>query len=259
MNFNVKHFVKRIPGATHTYEFFRHFYYVVALALWSRFFHLVKPRFKSKGKAPRNLLIAVTVSTNYSDLLKICLRANRGWFDKWIVVTAEADVKTREVLAAHPEVTVLLWDPNHRGAAFDKGSGVRLGQEHAYQHYPNSWYLVIDSDIVLEGNPGTLRELLPNLPARSIYGIQRWDYASMRDLRKKINESRYGEEVPGLGYFQLYSIPYFYNRSKDASVCDEQFLAIFRKSQFLPTISCSHLGQESHWRGRQEGSRDFIE
>jgi hypothetical protein len=173
-------------------------------------------------------------------------------------VTDEADEKSLEVLAAHPDVVVLFWDPTKNGATFDKGSAVRMGQEYAYDYYPNSWYVVIDSDIVLDGNPGTLRELLPSLSARTLYGIERLDYASMSDLKEKTNGYPYKKQTPGLGYFQLYSIPHLYTRSKDASLCDERFLGLFRDSSFLQTITCSHLGQESHWRGRPEGSQDFI-
>ncbi len=259
MNFNLKHFVKRIPGATHTYEIFLHFYHVGVRTAYYRFLHLVRPRFKSKGTGPGTQVIAVTVSTNYSDLLKICVSANRGWFDKWIVVTSEADTKSREVLSAYPEVIVLFWNPTKYGARFDKGSGVRLGQEYAYAHYPNSWYVLLDSDIVLEGEPQSLRGMLQNLSPRFLYGISRWDYASMSDLRAKINGSPYGELETGLGFFQLYAVPFLYTRSKDASLSDMQFRALFQKKILLKTPYCSHMGQVSHWGGRHEGSRDFME
>jgi len=258
LKFNVKKIIKSVPGANQVFEVLQHFFVVGIRVPWHRLKHLVRPSFRPQKNRPNDFLVAVTVSTNYSDLLKICLGANKDCFDKWIVVTAENDTKTLEVLAAFPQVAVMFWDPKRNGAVFDKGSGVRLGQKYAYKHFPNSWYVVIDSDIVLEGKPGALQELLPTLSPKSLYGIERWDYASMFDLKRKVNGLRYQGSEKLLGYFQLYAIPYFYSRSRDASLCDLRFLALFRKKVVLESISGSHLGQESHWQGRREGSEDFI-
>ena len=240
------------------YEAIRNFFTITYRVPWVRLLHFVRPPFSSWRASPGDFLVAVTVSTNYSDLLKICLAANKAWFGKWIVVTDKSDTKTLAVLSAHPDVVVLFWDPKRNRAVFDKGSGLRLGQKYAYKHFPKSWYVVIDSDIVLEGEPRDLKKLLSELSTRSLHGIERWDYASMDDLRKKANGYKYRVREQLLGYFQLYAIPYLYYRSKDASLCDQRFRALFKKKRVLENISCSHLGQESHWGGRPQGSRDFI-
>ena len=259
-----KESVKRIPGAVtlYLYEGLARFWFQIQVCKgvpWQWMRHLVKPIFRLGKKQPNNFIVAVTVSTNYSDLLRICLDSNKGWFGKWIVVTDASDKKTRETLAAYPEIVVLFWNPRKNGAIFDKGSAVRLGQEYAYLNYPNSWYLIIDSDIVLEGEPAALLSLMPKLKPTTLYGAERWDFASLHELRQKTRSVRYGAPIPLHGYFQLYAIPYFYARSKDASLCDIRFSALFQKTVILDTIFCFHLGNESHWRGREENSQDFIQ
>lgn len=262
MKSNLREMVKRIPGAIQSYELLAQFWLRIKLwkrapAEWLR--HLVFPIFRLSGRQPKNFLVAVTVSTNYSDLLRICIDSNKSLFGKWIVVTDSSDSRTRQLLAAHPEIVVLFWDPKKNGAIFDKGSAVRLGQEHAYLHYPNSWYLIIDSDIVLAAPVGAFRNLLPQLKPTTLYGAERWDLASLDELLEKRKSVLYGAPKPLHGYFQLYAVPYLYSRSRDASLCDVQFSSLFPKTRILETVSCWHLGQESHWLGREEDSQDFIQ
>jgi hypothetical protein len=249
----VRDIVRKIPGTVTIYDVsWKSFFTIKILVsvVLSKFGILMDRPFRYQNVRPNAKLIAITVSTNYYDLLQICLEANLSWFDKWIVITQESDTKTREVLTKYPEVTVLFWDPKKSGAVFDKGSGVRLGQRYAYEKYPNSWYLLIDSDIVLEGDPLTLVNSLDHFSPEGLFGVQRWDYDSVDHLKSKTNGKKYVDSESFHGYFQLYAIPYFYNRSKDAGVCDLKFRALFRKRLMLTSPIGSHLGQESHWRGR---------
>ncbi len=202
--------------------------------------------------------MAITVSTSYSDLLEICIKANQGWFDKWIVITQQFDFSTREVLEKHPNVDVLYWNPYKHGASFDKGTAVRTGQKFAYQRYPGAWYLLLDSDIVLEGHPELLRDLLPGLSPAALYGAERWDYSSLADFEAKSRGERYLQSNELHGYFQLYAKPFLYTRSLDASVCDLKFRALFRNREVLYRLSCSHLGKESNWQGRPSNPNDFL-
>jgi hypothetical protein len=219
----------------------------------------VKPLFRFKGIVPKNYLVAITVSTNYADLLKICLDENQGWFDHWIFITQESDKESRELLRNIPNSTVLFWNPKRGGASFDKGAAVRLGQKHAYRNFPNSWYVVIDSDIVLEGNSRSFQQQLLELSPGALHGIERQDYASLSDLRAKVNTMKYQGWGPVLGYFQLYATPHLYRSSKDASRCDLQFNRLFRENYILRGTSCAHLGQKSHWKGRNSHSGDFLQ
>ncbi len=218
----------------------------------------MNPPYRYRKATPKASLVAITVSTNYSDLLEICLESNYHWFDKWIVITQESDARTRDVLSKYPEVTVLFWDPRKAGAVFDKGSGVQIGQRYAYEMFPNSWYLLIDSDIVLEGDRLRFVNSLNQRSPQGLFGIHRWDYESIEDLKAKTNSKKYIDSQEFHGYFQLYATPYLYTRSKDAGVCDLKFRALFRDRSLLASPQASHMGQESHWRGRPSSPDDFI-
>jgi len=258
---NARDLVKKIPGAKFVFEILSKWILTLRIfagVLFSNIVLYAKPPFRFRGVRPKDFLVAITVSTNYADLLKICLEANYNWFDNWIVVTQESDTQTRNALAAYPHITVLFWDPKNAGAVFDKGSGVRLGQKHAYKMHPNSWYLLIDSDIVLDGKPLALVNELKSCSSKGLFGIERWDYSTLDDLKSKTNGARYMGSRDFHGYFQLYAKPYLYTRSKDASMCDMKFRGLFRKRVLLTSPRASHLGQESHWRGRKPGSEDFT-
>lgn len=257
----IKNAIKAIPGAVKVYESvlgYRLSVRVTFLAMRTLRVH-IKPHFRFKGMNPKDTLVAITVSTNYSDLLRICLDANQTCFDHWIFITQETDKRTRDLLANAPNATVLFWNPNKGGAIFDKGTALRNGQIHAYKKFPNSWYVVIDSDIVLEGDLEKFRQELTKLDPSGIYGIERKGYANLEDLKAKANYRNYKGNEPLHGYFQLYSTPHLYRGSKDASVTDLEFLNLFRKKHVLQNPSCAHLGQVSHWKGRDVNSGDFLQ
>jgi hypothetical protein len=97
-------------------------------------------------------MAAITVSTNYSDILPYTLEANRKFLKNWIFVTDVNDTKTIEILKKEPTVTILYWDFQNGGRSFDKGGAVRHAQKYLYSNFPNDWYLIIDSDICLSPN-----------------------------------------------------------------------------------------------------------
>ncbi len=257
----VRNIIKKIPGSIYVFERLSSWVFalrLVSYVLYSKTILLLDPPFKSRKTRPSAVLVAITVSTNYSDLLEVCLEANANSIDKWIVITQESDIRTKQVLRKFPEVQVLFWDPNLNGADFDKGSAVRLGQKLAYRMYPNSWYLLLDSDLVLEDTSMPLVDSLNALSPKTLYGIQRQDYSSFKDFKSKKNSKSYIGSREFHGYFQLYSTPYLYQRSKDASLCDLKFRALFRDRALLASPVGHHLGQESHWRGRPLEPKDFV-
>jgi len=231
---------------------------IVSGVPWQRFKGRVKSFWNPESNRQKNFLVAITVSTNYSDLLQICLKANQSWFDQWIIVTQQSDHGTRNLLEKHPNLHVLFWDPKKNGSTFDKGTGVRTGQRFAYKRYPGSWYLLIDSDIVLEGELNGIRTSLSALSPSAVYGAERWDYGSFSDFEAKINGDKYSESSQIHGYFQLYAKPFLYTRSIDASLCDLKFRALFRIRGVLAGITCSHLGKGSNWQGRPGTPKDFV-
>jgi len=204
-------------------------------------------------------MIAITVSTNYHDLLPIVYHHNKDFFKHWVFVTDKNDQETINFLSTKPNVTILFWDfQNHRNI-FDKGGAIRYAQTYAYQKYPDDWYLLIDSDICLPIQFSRfVASTLPTYNVNHIYGLnERLDFASLEDLKNNINYKKYEHENNVLGYFQLYKDKFFYNTSIDASRCDDDFIRNFPSSILIKGMPCAHLGNKSNWSGKRELGSDF--
>jgi hypothetical protein len=204
-------------------------------------------------------MIAITVSTNYHDLLPIVYHHNKDYFKHWVFVTDRGDAETINFLSTKPNVTILFWDfQNHRNI-FDKGGAIRYAQTFAYEKYPDDWYLIIDSDICLPREFSHFTAVfLPTYDVNLIYGLdERLDFESLEDFHNYTNYKKYehGERVDG--YFQLYKDKFFYNTSRDASNCDNEFAKRFPGRNLILGIPCVHLGNKSHWNGKRELGSDF--
>lgn len=201
------------------------------------------------GRVPK--LIALTVSTNYSDLLALTMKENAGHFDHWVVVTQENDLATRALLAHQPNMTVLFWDPFVDGRAFDKGSALRLAQEWAYDNYPQCWYLILDSDIALPQSFSEVRARLGELPRWRVFGALRIDYSRYSDFVAQTGGIPYKVSNEIVGYFQLYSLPLKTEPSHDASWLDIDFRDLFFTSELIDNFALSHFGLKTkNWQGR---------
>jgi hypothetical protein len=206
-------------------------------------------------------MIAITVSTNYSDLLPFILNANSEFFKKWIFVTSPNDQATIDILSKNPNVIILFWDFQNSGYKFDKGGAVKLAQEYTYEHFPDEWYLLLDSDICL---PFYFAFLINNLnelgsvDQEAVYGCAvRREYSKSSDYKKSVNYKETREPWV-IGFFQLYRKKVFYSPSNDASQCDLDFLKHFSKHFFINDFVCNHLGSPyTNWQGREINS-DFI-
>jgi|LakMenEpi03Aug12_release.lakeMendotaPanAssembly.Ray.scaffolds.fasta_scaffold06238_23 hypothetical protein len=206
-------------------------------------------------------IIAITVSTNYSDLLCYVLNNNYKYFKHWIFITDENDKDTIELINQCGNTTVLFFNFRDGGRSFNKGGAMRKGQEHAYQNFPNDWYLNIDSDICLENN---FKEYIDNhegsLLKDCIYGtIKRNDYLSIKDYNNRENYYPYPLHNQPLGFFQLYKEKVYYTDSQNCGACDIEFLGHFYRRQLLDGVTCNHLGNSGrHWQGRINKADDFI-
>lgn len=201
-------------------------------------------------------MIAITVSTNYSDILPLVLK-NKRYFKHWIFVTSKSDSATQDILKELKDVTVLFYDFNLMGRRFDKGGAVRMAQHYAYQMFPQDWYLLIDSDIIL-GSNFTRVIKLDELDENTIYGAaSRVNFKSLEDLTRVKNGFKHDIEGNQIwGFFQLYRRKIGYQPSDDASGCDIVFASQFLTRQQLP-VQCFHLGEEGvNWQGRTLGA-DF--
>lgn len=117
---------------------------------------------------------AVTCCVGYGDFLAETVKQNVGLIDRWIIVTSEADEKTRGVCHAH-DLEVLVSEDHARDGG-DRGEGAfnkgRMVQRALQMVSQDAWRLHLDADIVL---PVQFRRLLEgaHLDKRKLYGCDR--------------------------------------------------------------------------------------
>ena len=203
-------------------------------------------------------MIGITVSTNYSDILPFVLEANLPWLNHWVIVTDHNDHATQELLSKYPKVTVVFHDFENNGKKFDKGGGMTVAQQYAYTHYPDEWYLILDSDIVL---PKDMKLDVSQLDPHKVYGtVGRICYRTASGYRNGVD---YGmsDNQRILGFFQLYKKHAYYRESNCAGYCDDHFIDDhWHKDDkvLIDTILVGHLGHNYQgWEGRKLGS-DFL-
>jgi hypothetical protein len=255
----LKSFVKKIPLAIWVFENQMRWKFL-AKGWIRRLGFLLMGRNRYSKQHPMSKIVALTVSTNYSDLLEICISFNKNRFDQWVIVTDKSDLATLKVLETHPDILTIYWDPYKNGAVFDKGSAIRAAQKLAYSKFPGHWYLIMDSDIILPDEFDSVRANLAGLNSSAIYGANRIDYGTEIDLLNRTNGVAYEHSSNGdwvLGFFQLFRTPLLYRPSKDASYCDIEFQYLFKERKTIQGLVCSHLGLQSHWGGRGPNSSDF--
>ena len=94
-------------------------------------------------------IVAITTSVNYYDILPYIIDANKNYFDAWYIIISEDDDKTKKIIEAHDTIIPIYYNFEISKNRFNKGRGIKIAQEKAYMEYPNSWYLLLDSDISL--------------------------------------------------------------------------------------------------------------
>jgi hypothetical protein len=206
-------------------------------------------------------LIAITVSTNYSDLLPYIIESNIKYFDKWIFITSKNDIDTISQLSNKDKIQILTYDFQNSDKIFDKGGAILNAQDYVYEKYPDDWYLLIDSDICLSDNfLDFLAEINNSVEEDTLYGAsRRLNFGSLQDFKNIQNHTDYTQSASSMidGYFQLYKSKFYYSKSMDASECDWTFNYSFKYKKHLNSFTCHHLGKNGNWKGRIVGS-DFI-
>jgi hypothetical protein len=211
-------------------------------------------------------MIAITISVNYAKILEKIISQNVKFFDHWIIVTSESDTETINVIKKEnsSKIIVLFFDFK-KSAVFNKGGGVKLGQEYAKKLVENSVdkrILILDSDIYL---PDNFPELVPEkVDINQLFGVeQRYDYYSMKNFIENKPDDEYitkHKKRNWCGFFQLYNIEsdYFYEDSLSCSSCDDKFSAKFIHANIIKDLKVHHFGVErKHWTGRRN-YEDFI-
>lgn len=163
-------------------------------------------------------LIGICVSYDYYDTLQFMLPVNYAHFEKMYIITQKNDTKTIQLCSKFKNVIVLYYNFKNNNKTFDKFGGLNYAQEIVYKKHPDSWYLNIDSDIIL---PNNFIDILikQNLNPECIYGIIRNNLFKTSELldKKQIvnnieninfenNHILYWKEHPPtiIGFFQLY-------------------------------------------------------
>jgi hypothetical protein len=234
-------------------------------------------------------LEAITVCVGYSDFLEEIIPFNIPHFDRWVIVTSDDDISTRELCRKHNLEVLISRDHKLDGASFNKG---RLIERALLQTSNNSWRLHIDGDVAL---PSRFRLQLEsaNLDPSFIYGIDRvmvrnyseWQkvksmgfLSQQADYHCRVNTppgfqigTRWAHPVFGyvpIGFFQLFHAsqdewrgvrvkPYSLSHG-DACRSDVQFGMKWDRNHraLLPEIIAVHLESEkcdkgANWNGRR--------
>ena len=223
-------------------------------------------------------LVALCVSYNYFDVLQFMLPVNHKYFQQIYLITGKDDKDTIDFCKTFSNVTVLFYDFKNNKKVFDKNGAIYYGQTIMYQNYPESWYLILDSDIILPRNFLTyLRNI--QLNEYCIYGAQRnitkkaSDVLKVQRNRLALHECidkdfnnlfKMGKWHPPtiIGWFQLYKkqVYYTFKDLPNAAVGDYLFchknFSLFCQ---LKHLVCLHLGpSERNWDGKVESFDNDI-
>lgn len=210
-------------------------------------------------------LIGICVSYNYFDTLQFMLPVNHLHFEKIYVVTQEDDTQTVEFCKSFENVIVLFYHFKNNGKKFDKFGALNYAQSLAYQKYPDSWYLLIDSDILLPNNFSTVLKD-EALNPECLYGANRHDVFKSVELLQKnklVKESKplfVNGKLTVIGFFQLYKKKGFHpNHFNSAAAGDVAFCQQFQYVCVLENIHCFHLGvPKQNWYGKMVSFIDDI-
>ena len=221
-------------------------------------------------------LIGICVSYNYFDTLQFMLPANYLHFEQIYVITQTDDRTTIDFCKKFKNVRVLFYNFKHDHFKFDKFGAINYAQKIVYAKYPNSWYLIIDSDIIL---PNNFIDILnkEELQSDCIYGAIRNNVLASSELLNKkniLNNTKNikwvfnnilhwaGHPPSILGCFQLYKKHCFYRDNIDNTDGGADYY--FGHDHFelfcnLENIVYFHLGTSGvNWSGKVVSFIDDI-
>lgn len=220
-------------------------------------------------------LVGICVSYNYFDTLQFMLPINYLHFEQIYLITQEDDIETIEFCKRFENVTILYYNFKNNDCAFDKYGALNYAQTKAYGEYPNSWYLIIDSDIIL---PNNFIDILKqdDLNVECIYGAIRnncFKSSELLDKQKIINKTDnlnwiynnilWNKKTPPsiLGCFQLYKKKVYHRDNlKNAGGGDYYFgYDNFELFSMFDNIIYFHLGHgNKNWYGKTTSFIDDI-
>jgi hypothetical protein len=215
------------------------------------------------------MLIGITVSTNYANILDKIIHQDQQIFKKWYIITAENDEATINVIkkANYSHIEILYYNFNQPGCIFDKGGAVKLAQQRSLEEFgEGAPVLILDSDIYLTNEAITLlNNTIKTLKPNCIYGAPiRYLFKKHSDLLATLKHNGHliviGREnckkkwTEIIGCFQLYlqTRDKIYTNSINCSACDFEFSNIFtQQNKIYLDITLYHLGVPgANWNGR---------
>ncbi len=209
-------------------------------------------------------LIGLCVSYNYFDTLQFMLPVNYLHFEKIYLITQQNDLETIEFCKKFENVIVLFHNFKNNNKRFDKYGALNYAQEIIYKEHPDSWYLIIDSDIILPNNIIDILEK-ENLNNECIYGAFRINVNNTRELMHKFindeninilqNNILYIKDKPPsiLGCFQLYKKKVFHRNNFDNASEGDHYFGYDNFNLFcnMENLIYFHLGEGSvNWYGK---------
>jgi hypothetical protein len=215
-------------------------------------------------------LVGLCISYQYFDTLQFMLPINYLHFDCIYLITQPDDIQTIEFCKQFTNVKVLFYNFKNNNKQFDKYGALNYGQTEMYRDYPDSWYLIIDSDIIL---PNNLIDILMHekLNVDCIYGGLRNNVLKTSELLDKpkiiknndkfqYNNILWQKNTPPsiIGCFQLYKKCVFHSNIYDNAGFGDYDFGYKNFTLFcnLQTVIYFHLGPSCvNWNGKCE---DFI-
>lgn len=196
-------------------------------------------------------LIGILVSTNYMDTLPYFLENNHHNFTRLYLVTSINDIETINYCKKYYNIELIYFDFKNNNNTFNKGGALRKAQKIAYETFPNSWYLFLDSDIILPINMLTILKL-NTLNKNYLYGCYRYIIKNNNDLENLNNiDILKNKWELGAGFFQLhFRTDILYKESYSASKTDDEFKFNFEIIS-IDKLKVYHLGTAyKNWEGK---------
>jgi len=220
-------------------------------------------------------LIGMCVSYNYYDTLQFVLPVNYLHFDKIYLITQSDDINTIELAKQFENVEILFFNFKNNNKKFDKFGALNYAQRIVYHTYPDSWYLIFDSDIIL---PNNFIDVLieENLNSKCLYGAIRNNILKTSELLNKnqiINKDEHKKFVCNnilhmkntppsiLGCFQLYKKKVYHRDNLPNAAWGDYCFGYDNFVMFcnLETTMYFHLGETGvNWDGKVVSFIDDI-
>jgi hypothetical protein len=204
-------------------------------------------------------LMALVTSVGMDDYLSYTIKRNRSLFKKYYVLMSDKDQASEKICAEFDANPIKFDKFFGQIFRFNKSGGINQAQRILHTLYPESWIVILDSDIIVDEKFKDLKTAALN--KNVLYGMRRFDahtYVDYKESRLKRHPSCNGQMV--IGYFQMYfdKTKFYPQSSHNASTCDGKFAASFKHNGFLRDMKAIHVGKARiHWNGRSRERLDW--